>query len=330
MRALMLLTLASILGIAPGSTEGQEAAPSSSAPSTAAGVPGSAPMPDPNALLSDVEQNQRKLEALQKDYTYHVHTDEQELSKDGGVKKTETEEAESVTIDGVRVNRIVARNGKPLTPEEQQKESERVDKAVARAKERQAKVASRGGETDARGDEVMPLSRILELGTFSNPRRVEMGGRSTIVLDYAGNPQAKTHTTFEGIMRDVVGAVWIDEADRVMMRAQGHFLNDFKLGGGLVADVRKGTNFEYQATRVGDGVWLPAAIDGKGSVRVLLFANFNGHMHVTTSDYRRFRTSATIVGSHGVIGPDGTPVTEPQAAPEKPAAPQTGPDLPHD
>ena len=112
-------------------------------------------------------------------------------------------------------------------------------------------------------------------------------------------------------MRDVVGTVWIDEADRVMVRAQGQFLNDFKLGGGLVADVRKGTNFEYQATRVGDGVWLPAAMDGKGSVRVMLFANFNGHMHVTTSDYRRFRTSATIVGSHGVIGPDGVPASGP-------------------
>ena len=324
MRPISLLGSIILLGSALGWARGQEAAP--------APPPASAPLPDPKTLLSDVEQNQRKLEALQKDYTYHVHTDEQELRKDGGVKKTETEEAESVTIDGVRVNRIVARNGKPLTPEEQQKESERIDKAVAKAKERQAKVASRGGETDARGDEVMPLSRILELGSFSNPRREEAGGRATILLDYAGNPQAKTHSTFEGIMRDVLGTVWIDEADRVMVRAQGQFLNDFKLGGGLVADVRKGTNFEYQATRVGDGVWLPAAMDGKGSVRVMLFANFNGHMHVTTSDYRRFRTSATIVGSHGVIGPDGVPLPDQPAVtgtvPDPPATPSV-PQVPH-
>ena len=104
------------------------------------------------------------------------------------------------------------------------------------------------------------------------------------------------------------------------------------MGGGLVADVRKGTNFEYQATRVGDGVWLPAAMDGKGSVRVLLFANFNGHMHVTTSDYRRFRTSATIVGSHGANGPDGVPLPDQPAgngtAPTPPAA-QNVPEVPH-
>lgn len=294
-----------------------------------------APLPDTTTLLQAVERNQKHLEALERDYTYHVHTAEQELNKDGSVKKTEIEEAESLTIDGVRVNRLVARNGKPLTPDEQQKESERIDKVVAKAKERRAKVENRGGETDARGDEIMPLSRILELGSFSNPRRLMLDGRPTIALEYAGNPQAKTHSTFEGIMRDVVGTIWVDEVDRVMVQAQGHFLNDFKLGGGLVADVHKGTSFAFKANRMADGVWLPAEIDGQGSVRLLLFAQFRGHMHVTTSDYRRFRTSATIVGSHGPIDPDGNPLpdtTEPAKTPATPQvkAPETtpGPQMP--
>ena len=69
-----------------------------------------------------------------------------------------------------------------------------------------------------------------------------------------------------------------------------------------------------------DGVWLPADIDGQGSVRLMLFAQFRGHMHLTTSDYRRFRTSATIVGSHGVIGPDGQPIPNEDQPPTKPAS----------
>jgi hypothetical protein len=286
-------------------------------------------LPDTTALLADMERHQKRLEDMQREYTYHVHTDQQELNKDGSTKKTETEDAESLTIDGVRVNRVVARNGKPLTPEEQGKESERIDKDVARAKERRAKLQAKGGETDARGDEVMPLSRILELGSFRNPRRVVEDGRPLIVLDYAGNPQAKTHSIFEGVMRDVVGTIWIDEADRVMVRAQGHFLNDFKLGGGMVVDLHKGTSFEFKATRIADGVWLPATIDGQGSVRVLLLAHFSGRMHVATSDYRRFRTSATIVGSHGPIGPDceplpasGTPTSLPGPLPAPAPSPE--------
>jgi hypothetical protein len=284
-------------------------------------APEAAPLPDPKSLLSEVEHNEKRMEALQRDYTYHVHTEQQELTKDGGVKKTETEDAESLTLDGVRVNRIVAKNGRPLTPEEQQKESARLDKDVAKAKERRARLQAKGAETDERGEEVLPLSRILELGTFSNPRRVDLNGRPAIVLNYEGNPQAKTHSAFETIMRDVEGTVWVDEADRIMVRAEGHFRDDFKLGGGLMADVHKGSHFSFQATRVGEGVWLPGTIDGEGSVRLLLFAHFNGRVHLTASDYRRFRASATIVGSHGVIGEDGVPVPG-----QHPLTPPTSPD----
>ena len=271
----------------------------------------SSPLPAPVALLREVERNQKRLEALQRDYTYHLHTQQQELDKHGGAKKIETVDAESITIDGVRVDRVVARNGKPLTAVELQKENERLDRDVARAKERRDKIQAKGGDTDARGDTMVPLSRILELGNFSNPRREVQNGRPVIALDYAGNRDAKTHSMFEGIMRDVVGTAWIDEADRVMIAAQGRFLNDFKLGAGMLADVRKGTNFAFKATRVADGVWLPADINGEGSVRFLLFANFDGRMHVTASDYRRFRTSATIRPGYGEIGPDDKPVSSP-------------------
>lgn len=284
--------------------------------------PSAAPLPDVNTLLADVERNQKHLEVLQRDYTYHVHLVRQELDKNGGVKKDETEDAESLTVEGVRVDKVVARNGRPLTPDEQKKESERIDKEVAKAKERQARLEAKGALTDQRGNEVMPLSRILELGTFRNPRRVQQNGRSTIVVDYAGNPQAKTHDAFETIMRDVVGTVSIDESDRVLVQAQGQFLNDFKLGGGLLADVHKGSSFGFRATRVAEGVWLPANVDGEGTARILLFAKFNGRLHLTTSDYRRFHASATIVGSHGVIGSDGQPL-KPQDSNEKPAIPES-------
>ena len=308
----VLLSVPSIGQASPSEPTGAPAASQEAAPERS-------PVPDAAALLREVEANQKRLESLKQNYTYHVHTEQQELDKQGNVKKTETEDAESLTINGVRVNRVVARNGKPLTPEELQKENERLDKDVAKAKERRTKIEAKGGSTDEEGQAVMPLSRILELGQFSNPRREERDGRTVIAVDYAGNPNAKTHSMFEGIMRDMVGTLWIDQADRVMIAAQGHFLNDFKLGAGLMADVRKGTSFDFKATRLGDGVWLPADIQGQGSVRLLLFANFNGRMHVTTSDYRQFRTSATIVGSHGVIGPDGEPVPDASGSKTAPA-----------
>jgi hypothetical protein len=270
-------------------------------------------------LLLDVERNQKIAELKRRDYTYHLHVQEQELDGNGSVKKTAVTDSESLTIQGVRVDRVVARNGKPLTPDEAKKESERIDKDVAKAVNRRNKNEGKGEETDSRGDVLISAARILELGSFSNPRRVDFNGRPTIVADYAGDPNAKTHNSAEGIIRDLVGTVWIDERDRVLVQAQGHFLNDFKIGLGLVADVKKDTSFQATFTKVNDEVWLPSVFDGRGKIRILLVTGFTGNFHLVATDYRKFRASSTILGTNGAIGPDGQILDPPAAASPAPS-----------
>jgi hypothetical protein len=277
-------------------------------------------------LLLDVERNQRTAEAIQNTYTYHVHRVQQDMNKDGSVKKTTVTDSDSFSVDGVRVNRVTAVNGKPLSASEAQKESEKVDKEVAKGRDHRAKEDAQGHETNARGDDEISASRILELGKFTNPRREMLNGRSTIVVDYAGDPQAKTHSTTEAIFRDLLGTVWIDEADRTMVRAEGRFANDFKIGGGLLADIHKGLNFSFRATKVNDETWLPAEIEGRGSARALLFFNFNGALTVTTSDYRKFRSSAQIVeGTASKVDSEGNPVVDPTPVTPPPMPPTASP-----
>jgi hypothetical protein len=162
------------------------------------------------------------------------------------------------------------------------------------------------------------VSRILQLGTFTNPRRVEMNGRPTIVADYAGDPSAKTNNRFETMFRDLVGTVWIDEQDRALVQVQGHFLKDFKIGGGLLADVKKDSNFSGRFTKVNDEAWLPAEFSGQGKIRVLLFGGFSGNIRLVATDYKKFRASVTIIPTNRVIGDDGKPVEEPPVETPKP------------
>jgi hypothetical protein len=280
-----------------------------------------APLPDIRQLLLDVERHQKVAEEARKDYTYRVHLLDEDYNKDGSVKKTTITDSESVTIDGVLVNRVVARNGTPLTADEAKKEDERITKEVAKDKERREKLQDRGRATNSRGDEIITASRILELGVFSNPRRVDLNGRSTIVADYAGDPQAKTHNPAETIIRDLVGTVWIDEADHALAHGEGHMLNDFKIGGGLVLDVHKGFSFTFQSVKINNEVWLPGVIDAKGSARYLLFGGINGHIHLTASDYRKFRATSKIVGSSDALGPDDQPIP-PATPPVSPPPPR--------
>jgi hypothetical protein len=314
MGRLSLLSIFLLAGSALGAqqpTQGAETQATDAQP-----MPQAQPMPSMSELLRDVESNQKAAEAARENYTYHVHIETQEFNGDGETKKTITSDAESVTIKGVRVNRAVARNGVPLTPDEAKKESERIDKDVARDLERRSKRESKGEATDSRGDQLISASRFLELGSFSNPRREMLAGRAVIVADYAGDPKAKTRNPGEAAVRDLVGTVWIDEADRMLVKGEGHFLNDFKLLGGLGLDIHKGFSFSFQATKINDEVWLPAEVDARGRARAYIFLSVNGHFHLTCSDYRKFRANSKIVGMSGEVDENGKPI--PETVPEKP------------
>lgn len=332
---LNLPCLACILFLLP-TASAQQAEPSSPPPASPAAKPAEAavhpsvalqPIPPIPQLLHDVEQHQKQAEAAQRDYTYHVHFELQQLDHNGRAKKISTLDTESITIDGIRIDKEVARNGRPLTPEQARKESDRIDKEVARARNRRQRLASQGESSDPHGNPLIPVSRILELGTFSNPRRILLDNRPTIVLDYAGDPHAKIRNESEGIIRNLVGTVWIDEQSRVLVRGQGHFLQDFKIGAGLILDIHKGFSFDFRSTHISGEVWLPANVNGEGNARILLFDHINGTFRMVTSNYQRFTTSSTIIDSDRLVGPDGQPIPTPPA-PSQPSPSQSSPSQP--
>jgi len=269
--AILLLAVVALAWEARGQTEGE-----------------SRPLPDIPALMHQVEDHQKAAETLVQDYLYHSHAIEQTLDKHGNVKKTEIEDSEIFYVAGTRIRRMTRKDGKDLSADEQAKEAKRIDKEIAKAKKKQSR--SNDEERD-----VVTVSRFLELGSFTNARRVAIEGRDTIAVDFTGNPKAKTHTSFEGALREMEGTVWVDEQDRSLRKLQGHFVNDFKVGGGLLADVRKGSNFEAAFTKVNDEVWLPAIAAGRGDVRIMLLLNIHGSLQVTNSSYRKFKATATIL-----------------------------------
>jgi len=261
-------------------------------------------------LMHEVESRQRAAELAAKDYIYHSVQTAQEVDGHGAVKKTEVKEYDVFWISGVPVRKLVKKDGKELSADEAKKESERIDKEAAKAKEKREKEDAKGKETDPRGNDEVTVSRLLELGSFTNPRRVQMNGRDTIAVDYSGDPKAKTNNRMESVIRDMTGTVWVDEQDKAIARIEGRFINAFKIGGGLVANIREGTNFSVQLEKVNGEVWLPARVEGHGEARMLLLFKFDGGFTEVDSDYRKFKTSSTILSV-------GAPVIETSPDPSK-------------
>ena len=281
--------------------------------------PNPKPLPDIAVLMHQVEAHQREAEAIQKDYIYRSASTIDETDGKGHVKKTVSRENEYSTIDNVLIVRRLSENGKPLTPDEQKKEDDHIAKEIAKAHERQQKAAAEGKPTDPTGHDEVTVSRILELGAFSNPRRIQVAGRPTILVDYTGDPKAKTHNAAEGAFKELSGLIAVDEQDRTIQHLEGRFVNNFKVGAGFVADVSKGTSFDFTARRINNEVWFPSEIHAQGHLRYLLFFSLNGTFHATFSDYRKFKASSTISPVFTPVDPD-TPEIPTTPPPPQPGA----------
>ena len=264
------------------------------------------PLPDIPTLMHEVEDHQRLAEAREKDYLFRQSERLEELDKNGGVKKTELREYDIFWLQGVVVRKLVSQDGKPLSPDAQAKANEEVDREVAKAKERLAKAQTSGKVTDANGHEEITVSRMLELGSFSNPRRQSVNGRDTILVDFIGDPHAKTRNPAEAAIHEMGGTVWIDEQDRAIQHFEGRFLNNFKIAGGLLVSVKKDTSFSLTQVKVNDEVWLPqdGAVDGQA--RILLLFSVNGRLRIHDSGYRKFKATSTILPTFQTV-PDTPP-----------------------
>jgi hypothetical protein len=150
-----------------------------SSPADAISPEAAKPLPDVPTLMRQVEVNQRKAEALEQNYIYDEAGTFTEQDSHGATKKTDSREFEIFWLNDVRVARLVKKDGKPLSADELKKENDRIDNVVKKAKERRDKADAEGKETDSHGHDEITVSRMLELGTFSNPRREMINGFST-------------------------------------------------------------------------------------------------------------------------------------------------------
>jgi hypothetical protein len=133
------------------------------------------------------------------------------------------------------------------------------------------------------------ISKLLSIMDVSAPRREAFHGRPTIVFDFVGRKDAKAHGLAEEASKKLKGTIWIDEADREVAHLEVSFDDNFHVGGGLVANVQKGSNFRFDQAPVDGGLWLPTGGEGMVSARVLLVKNMRQHFTERVYDYKRFK-----------------------------------------
>jgi hypothetical protein len=240
------------------------------------------PVPDIRQLMLEVSAHQKKLEKVRENYTYKTLSTTQELDSGGAVKKTETEEDEVFYVNTHRIERKVKKDGKSLDDHDQQKEQDRIVKLVEKAEKTPPGTSVEGPQV------TVSITQLLEIMQVSNPHREDFRGRATIVFDFAGRRDAKTHGFAEDASKKIAGRLWVDEKDRQVARMEAHFTDNFHVGGGLLANVSKGSSFYFDQAPVNGEIWFPTGAEGHIEARVLLLKGVRQHILERDYDYQRF------------------------------------------
>ena len=253
-----------------------------------------APIPDVLTLLQQVAEHQRKVDQTRENYTWRETVVTRTLDKNGDVKKTESEEDEIFFVNTHEIDRMVKKDGKELTPDQQAKEQDRVMKEIDKAQ--------KTPPGQFLNKNTVSITQILSMMKASNPRREMIDGRSTLAFDFTGDPHAKTHGIAEDASKKMSGTLWVDEQDREVRRLIARFDGNFHLGFGLFS-VGKGSNFVFNQKLVNNELWLPVDAEAHIVAHAIGFIGYRADVSVTDADYQRFHAQAEQVPGAKVVIP---------------------------
>lgn len=248
-----------------------------------------APLPNSSELLQRAIANETKLAAEQERYECRVDDTATELDSRGHVKKVETETKEEFYVHGVEVDRTLAKNGKPLTPEETKKEDEKVMKRTVKYND----PATAQKETDKQNKQ---LEEIMQAMQLRNGHRAMVNGRSELFYDIVPNPGFRAKNLNQRFAQVMQGKISIDEETGEPVDINIRSTQDLKIGGGVLANLHKGFWLHVHDHAEPDGVWLTDLAEGSGDARAALFFHPYFRFKETTGDCHLYNATARQMG----------------------------------
>jgi hypothetical protein len=244
-------------------------------------VPSDAPLPDITELWNRVRANlgaQYDVNQLLKGYTYRRSSVIEELGSNGSIESRERREYHVYHFDSGMFQKLLSRNGMPLP-----------ERDVKRQEERFEKFRTQKPRKRSAADQEKVLNDMINAFDFKILRREIRNDRSTLVIAFKPKKDAKLQTmAARMVFTKVEGTAWVDEADAQLARIEVHFIDDAKIGFGLLASISKNTRMTREWRKLNNEVWVPLHSESVMNGRVLLAKAYNRRRIDDYMYYKKF------------------------------------------
>ncbi|MGD0824148.1 MAG: hypothetical protein ABR908_06170 [Terriglobales bacterium] len=260
---------------------------------------GAVPAEQIRELLRRAEEKDLENDKRERDYTYLEREEQHHLDGHGKVKKIESRTSEVLEIYGEQVERLTAKDDKPLSAGEAKKEDDKIQKIIDKRKNESDEGRRKRLEHEEKEREE-DRKFVLEVADAFNFRLIgseAIDGRDAWVIEGEPRPGYEPKERNAKMLSKFKGRVWIDKADSQWVKLDVTAIDTLTIGF-VLARIHKGTNFVVELTRVNDEVWLPKRVQVHLDARVALFKSYDEDIDLTYRDYKKFRTETkvTVVG----------------------------------
>jgi hypothetical protein len=185
------------------------------------------------------------------------------------------------------VARLILRDGKPLTEEENNAERQRLNNMLA-SPTAFAKHVRNGDSERKIADRLVPLMPDAMLFSYTpgQPQTGHNNGGLEVVLDYKPNPNFVPPSTEAQALTGLEGRIWIDAKTRHLVRMEGTVFHAVNFGWGMLAHIYPGGKLALEQTSTGGDRWIFTHFSMTMSVRALMVKTLNVHANVETSAYQ--------------------------------------------
>ena len=247
-------------------------------------------------VLRSVSRDWRDLEA-RRNYTFIRHTQEKQY-KGKTVTSDERKTFEVSILYGQPYSRLIAKEGKPLTPDEERKQKEKMDHEMAkRARESERGRAKREEEDRKDLEEERQVRReVADAFDFKLLRDEMVSGFPAWVIQAEPKPGYRPKSSRAKILPKVRGTLWITKADYRWVKVDAEVIDTFSYGL-MLFKLYPGTRLMFEQVRVNDDVWLPRKAHIRGFARVAMVKKYDLEIETHWENYRRFSADSRIVAT---------------------------------
>ncbi len=247
-------------------------------------------------LIRQTAEKDMENDKRQRDYTYIQREEEHKLDGKGQVKSTETKTSEIMELYGEPVERLVAKDDKPLSDKDAKKEEEKIQKVIDKRKNESAEDRKKREEKEEKDREQSRqfVREVADAYNFHLAGIESLAGRETYVIDGEPRPGYQAHLKEAKILPKFRFRAWIDKDESQWKKLDIQCIDTVSFGL-FLARIHKGSRIVIEQTRINDEVWLPQHVNVKVDVRLALLKDFDVEDDITYRDYKKFRTDTKIV-----------------------------------